>query len=86
MKKIISLTLVLIMAFTLATPAFAVINPDYNVPIIAVRGDGADIYDASGEKIVWPVSLGDEEGDNDKIVDSVIDVIFPHLVTGGNRG
>ncbi len=82
MKKILSFSLVLIMMFTLAVPAFAVVSPDYNVPIITLRGDGTDIYDASGENIVWPASFGDEEGDKDALIDSIIDVIFPHLITG----
>lgn len=82
MKKFISLSLALILMLAMAVPAFAVVDPDYNVPIITLRGDGADIYDASGEKIVWPVSFGDEEGDNDALIDSISNVIFPHLVTG----
>ncbi len=82
MKKIISLALVLIMTVTLSVPAFAVVSPDYNVPIITLRGDGSDIYDASGENIVWPTSFGDEEGDKDALINSVMDVIFPHLVNG----
>ncbi|MBQ8503918.1 MAG: hypothetical protein IJ491_06565 [Clostridia bacterium] len=82
MKKIISLTLVLIMMLTLAVPAFAVVDPDYNVPMITLRGDGAEIYDASGENVVWPPSFGDEEGDKDALIDSIADVLFPHLATG----
>ena len=82
MKKIISLFLVLIMTFSLAIPASAAMADGKKVPIIVLRGDGTDIYDKTGEKIVWPVSLGDEEGDKDKLIDSIIDVIFPHLVTG----
>lgn len=82
MKKIISLLLVLIMTFSLALPASAAMADGKKVPIIVLRGDGTDIYDKTGEKIVWPVSLGDEEGDKDKLIDSIIDVIFPHLVTG----
>ncbi|MBE6785427.1 MAG: alpha/beta hydrolase [Ruminococcaceae bacterium] len=82
MKKITALLLSAILMLSLATPCFAVVDPDYNVPIISIRGDGNDIYDAAGENIVWPVSLGDEEGDKDQLIDSIIDVIFPHLVTG----
>ena len=63
MKKIISLFLVLIMTFSLAIPASAAMADGKKVPIIVLRGDGTDIYDKTGEKIVWPVSLGDEEGD-----------------------
>lgn len=82
MKKFIASALVLIMLFAMSVPCMALVEPVENIPIISIRGDGNDIYDASGENIVWPVSLGDEEGDKDQLIDSVIDVIFPHLVTG----
>ena len=82
MKKLIALGLAFLLMFAMATPCFAVFDPDYNVPIICIRGDGDDIYDASGENIVWPISFGDDEGDKDQLIDSIIDVIFPHLVTG----
>jgi len=82
MKKITALFLALIMLFAITVPCAALVEPVENIPIISIRGDGNDIYDASGENIVWPVSLGDEEGDKDKLIDSIIDVIFPHLVTG----
>lgn len=84
MKKLISLILSLCLIFTLALPALAVspLNPDYNVPTITIRGDGTDIYDSTGTEVVWPVSFGDDEGDMDTLVNSVLDVIFPHLVTG----
>ncbi len=86
MKKSISLLLAVIMVFALGTPAFALdikpLNPDYNVPTIALRGDSTHIFDATGQKEVWPVSLGDEEGDRDILINSIIDVIFPHLITG----
>lgn len=84
MKKLISLMLALVMAFAIAVPALAVspLNPDYNVPTILLRGDGTEIYDSTGENVVWPISFGDDEGDKDALIQSVIDVIFPHLVTG----
>lgn len=84
MKKLISLMLALVMAFVIAVPALAVspLNPDYNVPTILLRGDGTEIYDSTGENVVWPISFGDDEGDKDALIQSVIDVIFPHLVTG----
>lgn len=81
MKKLISLVLALIMVFSLAAPASSAMVDGKKVPIILLRGDGTDIYDKTGENIVWPVSLGDE-GDKDILIDSIIDVIFPHLITG----
>lgn len=82
MKKFISLLLALVLACTIATPAFAAAYSaeELNVPIVTIRGDGTDIYDASGENIVWPVSLGDEEGDSEILKDSVIEVLSKLLV------
>lgn len=82
MKKLTALFLSLIVILSMATPCFALVEPVENIPVVTIRGDGNDIYDAAGENVVWPFSFGDEEGDTDRLVDSVIDVIFPHLITG----
>ena len=81
MKKIIALILTLILALSLALPASAVLDEDYNVPTIFIRGDGTDIANADGE-IIWPVAIGDEEGDTNEIVTSVAKVLLPHFPTG----
>ncbi len=85
MKKVLSLVLVALMLLTCVVPATALVEPVENIPTICIRGDGNDIYDASGEKVVWPVSL-DDEGDSDQLIDSVMDVIFPHLIVGLTTG
>ena len=60
MKKVTALVLSLIMTLSLALPASAVLDADYNVPTILIRGDGTDIVNAEGE-MIWPVAIGDEE-------------------------
>lgn len=81
MKKIIALVLTAVMTLSLALPAAAVLDADYNVPTILIRGDGSDIVNAEGETI-WPVAIGDEEGDTSEIVNSVAKVLLPHFPTG----
>ena len=81
MKKTIALVLTLIMTFSLALPAAAELDADYNVPTIFIRGDGTDIANAEGE-IIWPVAIGDEDGDTNEIVESVAKVLLPHFPVG----
>lgn len=81
MKKSIALILSLIMTFSLALPACAVLDADYNVPTILIRGDGTDIVNADGE-MIWPVAIGDEDGDTNEIVTSVAKVLLPHFPNG----
>lgn len=81
MKKVTALVLSLIMTLSLALPASAVLDADYNVPTILIRGDGTDIVNAEGE-MIWPVAIGDEEGDTNEIVTSVAKVLLPHFPNG----
>lgn len=69
------------MALSLALPASAVLDADYNVPTILIRGDGTDIVNAEGE-MIWPVAIGDEDGDTNEIVTSVAKVLLPHFPNG----
>ncbi len=77
-KRTLSVVLCLVMIFSLAVPAFAAAGADYNVPTILIRGDGADLVTADGEPL-WPKKFGDEEGDMDEVIGSVVDVLkeFP---------
>ena len=81
MKKIIALALTLIMTLSLALPAAAELDADYKVPTIFIRGDGTDIVNAEGETI-WPVAIGDEDGDTNEIIESVAKVLLPHFPVG----
>lgn len=52
MKKVLSFLLVIIMAFSFVTPAFADTgNVRSNIPVILISGDGDSIYDADGNEI-----------------------------------
>ena len=81
MKKVIALILTLILTLSLALPATAVLDADYNVPTILIRGNGTDIVNGDGE-MIWPVALGDEEGDTEELVDSVAKVLLPYFPAG----
>ena len=77
MKKIISLALAFIMAFTLVCPAFAenAEEPQKDkIPIVYLRGDGNEIYDVNGN-IAFPVSF-----DSSELPGKVARVIFPHFI------
>lgn len=74
MKKFISAVLCLVMIFALVVPAFAAIEPNGNVPVIMIRGDGEWIYDANGEHI-YPIGY-----DTANLKDDVMSVIYPYLV------
>lgn len=50
MKKLIALTLVLLMILPMATMASAV-NLNEQTPIIYIRGNGEPLYNAQGERI-----------------------------------
>jgi len=58
MKRILAITLSLLIILTVSMPAFAITGADYNVPTILIRGDGTDIVNAEGE-MIWPVAIGD---------------------------
>ena len=81
MKRLISLALTLLLMFTLCVPAFALVNPDYNVPTILIRGDGTGIVTAEGETL-WPKAIGDEEGDTNEIISAVAEVLLPYFPMG----
>lgn len=83
MKKIISIILTLLIISTMIIPASAAeyCETDYSVPTILIRGDGADLVTAEGEPL-WPKQIGDEEGDTEELIDSVIDVLLPYFPAG----
>ncbi len=84
MKKIIALSLCLIMMFSLAVPAFAASNVE-NIPIITLRGDGTQIYvpdetAENGERNIWGDAFANIEGGS--IKESVVNVLEPFLLEG----
>ncbi len=74
MKKIISLTLVLVMIFTAVPLISATAANDEKIPIVYLRGDGDGIYDEYGN-LAFPVSY-----DASTLPGSVARVIFPHFI------
>ena len=81
MKKLLSLSLTILLVFSLCIPAFAVVNPDYNVPTVTIRGDGSDLVTADEEPL-WPKAIGDEEGDTEEIIAAVAEVLLPYFPMG----
>jgi len=90
MKKIISLTLVLIMLFAVMAPVASAADAyGYErLPIIYIRGNGEELYDAQGNLItaeIKDLDLGGEEGagiDRDAIIDSVVNILKPFVLEG----
>ena len=89
MKKIISLSLVLIMLMVVASPVFSVAaSANELTPIVYIRGNSEPIYNADGKEIVadiGDISLGgdsDEEEIKDKIVEACANILFPFLLEG----
>ena len=92
MKKLISVLLVMIMLFTVMSPA--VFAADALVkdmtPIVYIRGNGEAIYDENGDEI--PVEFADlfdknivpeEEGiTKEKLVESCANILLPFLAEG----
>lgn len=90
MKKIISVILALILAFSCTITAFA--GTDINatrsqIPIIRISGDGEALYNAEGEKIMHFRGLledsdDEEDEDNSALYESLANVLLPFLVEG----
>lgn len=85
MKKLISVLLVIIMAFSCAMPAFASKGVEH-LPIIVLVGDGTQIYmpdetAENGERNVWD-DLFDTVSGEGKIVESVANILLPFLTEG----
>ncbi len=84
MKKVIALTLCLIMMFSCAVPAFASSAVEH-IPIITLRGDGTQIYvpdetAENGERNIWGDAFTSIEGGD--IKESVVTVLEPFLMEG----
>ncbi len=89
MKKTISILLVVVMMFSLATPAFAGVDVDASksqIPIIRISGDGEPLYDDKGNSLItfsgFFSALGSEDGDNSELYSSIANVLMPFLIDG----
>ena len=89
MKKLIALTLALLMILPMAVMASA-IDVNEQTPIIYIRGNGEPLYNAQGERIaaeIEDISLGgDGEGDNDDtmktIIETTANILLPFATEG----
>ena len=89
MKKLISLSLVLIMLFAVMAPMATASAANERTPIVYIRGNGDGIYYPDGTLCVAQfedLSLGgDDEGDEtskDDIVDAVVNILKPFVLEG----
>lgn len=81
------------MLFSFSVPAFAAkIDPESSrsqIPVIRVLGDGEPMYDAEGNRLFHIRSSlnegfdsGEDEDDNNELMESVINVLMPFLIDG----
>lgn len=92
MKKLISLTLVLMMLFAVMAPAASAADAyGYErLPIIYIRGNGEILYDTDGNPVaaeIKDLDLGaDENGeggiDKDVIVETAVNILKPFVLEG----
>ncbi len=89
MKKLISLSLVLVMLFAVMAPVATVTAANERTPIVYIRGNGDGLYYPDGTLCVAQfedLSLGgDDEGDEtskDDIVDAVVNILKPFVLEG----
>ncbi len=89
MKKLISILLIIIMIFTVTTPAFAyqdMFATRSQIPVICVSGDGGKLENENGEKISTLTSFitgADKEDDNkSNIINSVSNILVPLIAEG----
>ncbi len=89
MKKILSIALALILAFSCTVPAFAwtdVNATKSQIPIIRISGDGEPLYNKEGERIMHFRGLleknEEEEEDSSGLYASIANVLMPFLIDG----
>ncbi|MBE6773920.1 MAG: alpha/beta hydrolase [Ruminococcaceae bacterium] len=88
MKRFISIVLALILAFSMAVPAFAGIDRNQTrsqIPVVRISGDGEALYNAEGERIMHFRGLLEDNGDDEDssaIYESIANVLLPFLVEG----
>ena len=86
MKKLVSVLLVLVMAFTIAMPATAIdLRRDgSDIPVVAIFGDGEPLYDGEGNKVFHFREIISTIGASakDSLVESLVYMTKPFLVEG----
>ena len=89
MKKLISLSLVLIMLFAVMAPVSSVFAANERTPIVYIRGNGDGLYYEDGTLCVAQfedLNLGgdgeDDGLDKDTIVETVVNILKPFVLEG----
>lgn len=86
MKKLISLSLVLIMLFAVMAPVASVSAANERTPIVYIRGNGDGLYYEDGTLCVAQfedLTLGGDDGiDKDTIVETVFNILIPFVTEG----
>ncbi len=85
MKKLLAFMLSLLMFFTVVAPVSTVFATD-SIPIIYIRGNGQEIYNADGEKVICDIGDldlgGDSEEGKNKIIEATVNILLPFLTEG----
>lgn len=91
MKKFVSLTLALLLVFSLMMPAFSSVNVNETksqIPVIRISGDGEPLYDTDGNKIFHYrdlgnlVSGGSDSSGNSEQYKQMAEALLPALTKG----
>ncbi len=93
LKKIISLTLALILLAALGAPAFAketlwISQSMSDIPVIRISGDGEKLYDEDGNKVFHYKDFGsvfkndDDDGGDNETLRAVANIMMPFLIQG----
>ena len=86
MKKLISLSLVLVMIFAVMAPMATVSAANERTPIVYIRGNGDGLYYEDGTLCVAQfedLSLGGEGGlDKDTIIETALNILTPFVTQG----
>ena len=86
MKKIVSLLLVVVMAFTIVMPVTAIDlrTNGSDIPVIAIYGDGEPLYDTEGNKIFHFKEIVNQlmSSAKDSLGESLVNMLKPFVVDG----
>ena len=90
MKKIISVFIAIVLAFSLMLPSFSWVDVNETksqIPVIRISGDGEALYDTEGNKIfhykdVVKLVSSDGNTDNSELYKSMAKTLLPALAKG----
>ncbi len=95
MKKLLALTLTVIMVLGLSVPAFGANISGWGsqIPVVEISGDGEPLYDAEGNQIFKTTDLlsgllgGGEEGEEEEdggnaLIEASVNILEPFLIEG----